>query len=64
MATESEQLILRGLHILMRANFSPNEPVAQARHFAGLQKDIGPWMNDYVGEMSKDLEPANGAAPN
>jgi hypothetical protein len=53
MATEAEQIILRGLHLLIRTSFSPNDPVAQAKHFAGLQQDIGPWMTDYVTEMSK-----------
>ncbi len=53
MATSAEQLILRGIHILMRANFSPNDPVAQAKHFAGMQQDIGPWFKDYADEIVK-----------
>jgi hypothetical protein len=53
MATSAEHLILRGLHVLMRASFSPNEPVAQAKHFNALQQDIGPWFRDYAEEMSK-----------
>lgn len=40
-------LILRGQHILMRANFSPNDPQAQAKHFVRLQNDITGWFNDY-----------------
>lgn len=60
MATSSEQLILRGLHILMRASFSPNEPAKQATHFAALQRDIGPWFIDYAEEIAK---PAADALP-
>lgn len=59
MATKSEQLILRGLHLLIRTSFSPNDPVRQAQHFAALQKDIGPWMTDYVEEMSEDIDHEN-----
>jgi hypothetical protein len=53
MATTAEQLILRGLNIMIRASFSPNEPTAQAKHFLGLQNDIGPWLKDYAAEIEK-----------
>lgn len=53
MATSAEQLILRGLHLMMRATFAPNDPVKAARHAMGLQADIGPWFTDYVTEMEK-----------
>lgn len=52
--TEAERLILRGLSIIMRASFSPNDPEAQAKHFAGMQRDIGPWFTDYVKLFEKD----------
>lgn len=58
MPTPAESLILRGLHIMMRATFSPNEPVAQAKHFVKLQADIGPWLNDYVTVMSDEAAPS------
>jgi len=53
MATSAEQLILRGLHLLIRSSFSPNSPEAQAKHFLGLQADIGPWFVDYATELEK-----------
>ena len=53
MATTAEQLILRGLHLMIRSSFSPNSPEAQAKHFLGLQNDIGPWFKDYADEMEK-----------
>jgi len=53
MATSAEQLILRGLNLIIRASFSPNDPVAQAKHFAGITADIGPWLNDYAAEIEK-----------
>jgi hypothetical protein len=53
MATSAEQLILRGLHLLIRTSFSPNDREAQAKHFIGLQTDIGPWFKDYAAEMEK-----------
>lgn len=53
MASSAEQLILRGLHIIMRASFSPNDPAMQAAHFMKLQQDIGPWMGDYAEEIAK-----------
>lgn len=53
MATEAEHLILRGLSLIIRASFSPNEPVAQAKHFASLQNDIAPWLTDYADEIAK-----------
>lgn len=46
------------MHILMRASFSPNDAVAQAKHFMQLQADIGPWLSDYVNVQSlSDPEP-------
>ena len=56
MATESEQLILRGLNIIMRTTFAPNDPAAQAKHFADLTADIGPWFVDYAAEIAKPAE--------
>lgn len=53
MATSAEQLILRGLSLMIRSTFSPNETVAQTRHFAALQRDIGPWLSDYADEIAK-----------
>jgi hypothetical protein len=53
MATSAEQLILRGLNLMIRASFSPNENAAQARHFMSLQNDIGPWLKDYADEIAK-----------
>ncbi len=53
MATTAEQLILRGLSLVIRASFSPNEPAAQAKHFMGIQADIGPWLKDYATEIEK-----------
>lgn len=53
MATPAELLILRGLHLVIRASFSPNDPTAQAAHFVRLQADIGPWFKDYVAELEK-----------
>lgn len=56
MATTAEQLILRGLSLLIRTTFSPNEPERQAKHFLQLQADIGPWLKDYADEIA---EPAS-----
>lgn len=53
MATAAEQLILRGLHLMIRTTFAPNDPVRQAEHFAGLQRDVGPWFVDYATEIAK-----------
>lgn len=53
MATSAEQLILRGLNLMIRASFSPNDPVAQGKHFLSLQNDIGPWLKDYADEIAK-----------
>lgn len=53
MATSAEQLILRGLHLMIRAAFSPNDQMAQAAHFIALQRDIGPWLKDYATEIEK-----------
>jgi hypothetical protein len=53
MATSAEQLILRGLHLLIRTTFSPNDGVAQAKHFMSLQRDVGPWLTDYAAEIEK-----------
>jgi len=50
--TKTEELILRGLHLMIRSSFSPNDPVAQAKHFVGLQQDIAPWLTDYAEIMS------------
>lgn len=55
MATEAELLILRGLHLVIRTAFSPNDPAAQAKHFMGLQADIGPWFADYATEIAKPV---------
>lgn len=59
MATQSELLILRGLNLLIRASFSPNEPAKQAKHFLGLQNDIGPWLTDYAAELEKEYDHEN-----
>lgn len=53
MATQAEQLILRGLSLLIRVTFSPNDTAAQAKHFIGLRADIGPWLADYADEIAK-----------
>jgi hypothetical protein len=53
MASTAEQLILRGLSLVLRATFSPNSEVAQAKHFAALTQDIGPWFADYATEIEK-----------
>ena len=53
MSTTAEQLILRGLNLVVRASFSPNDPAGQAKHFAGLTQDIGPWFKDYADEIAK-----------
>jgi hypothetical protein len=53
MATSAEQLILRGLNLIIRASFSPNGDAAQAKHFVSLQADIGPWLSDYSDEIAK-----------
>lgn len=57
MPTQAELLILRGLHLLIRATFSPNEPAAQAKHFMTMQADIGPWLKDYVTVVEGVEEP-------
>lgn len=59
MATQAEQLILRGLHLIIRTTFAPNDPEAQARHFTSLQADIGPWLRDYAEEIAKIEEGEN-----
>ena len=53
MATSAEQLILRGLNLVIRSAFSPNDQTAQAQHFLRLQNDIGPWLKDYAEEIAK-----------
>jgi len=53
MASSAEQLILRGLNLVIRASFSPNDGVAQAKHFLLLQNDVGPWLKDYADEIAK-----------
>lgn len=58
MATQAEQLTLRGLSLLIRTTFSPNEPERQAKHFLQLQTDIGPWLTDYAAEIAKPASDA------
>jgi hypothetical protein len=41
------------LHLVIRACFSPNDPVDQAKHFAAMTQDIGPWLTDYAAEIEK-----------
>lgn len=53
MATKAEQLILRGLHLMLRMNFAPNDQVAATKHFAALTQEIGPWMTDYADEIAQ-----------
>lgn len=60
MATQAEQLILRGLHLVIRASFSPNDPTAQAKHFIALQADVGPWLRDYVEEIAHPASDVGG----
>lgn len=67
MATTAEQLILRGLHLILRTTFTPNDQVLQAKHLVALQHDIGPWMTDYAVEIEKPavdfmpvVDPASG----
>lgn len=38
---------------MIRASFSPNDPLNQAKHFAALTNDIGPWLTDYADEIKK-----------
>lgn len=54
----TELLILRGLNILMRTTFAPNDQVRQAEHFARLQQDVGPWFVDYAAAIETALQPA------
>ena len=63
MATQAEQLILRGLHLLMRTTFMPNDEARAAKQLIGVQNDIGPWFTDYAEEIAKpasDEPTANG----
>lgn len=53
MATSADHLILRGLNLIIRASFSPNDPASQAKHFVSMQADIGPWLKDYADEIAK-----------
>lgn len=53
MATNAEQIIMRGLHLVIRSTFAPNDPAKQAEHFMALQRDIGPWLADYATEIEK-----------
>jgi hypothetical protein len=53
MATSAEQLILRGLHLMIRTTFSPPDPIASQKHFVALTNDIGPWLKDYAEEIAK-----------
>ena len=46
--TTGEELILRGLHLLIRISFMPNDERRRLAHLEGLQKDIGPWLADYA----------------
>lgn len=55
--TKEEKLILRGIHVLMRASFAPNDPERQAKHFVALRDDIGPWFTDYAMIMSGEVNP-------
>jgi hypothetical protein len=52
--TNTEQLILNGLHILMRAAASPNSPDLQAKHFLDLRTDILAWMEGYSLTMAAE----------
>lgn len=63
--TPAESLILRGLSILMRATFSPNNPEAQMKHSVRLLNDIGPWFADYVTVQAGDsgVDPLNAEQP-
>ena len=45
--------MLRGLGLVIRASFSPNDPVPQAKHLSSLMQDIGPWLKDYADEIAK-----------
>lgn len=56
MTTKAEQLILRGVHLIIRTTFAPNDPAAQAKHFLALQSEIGPWLRDYADEIAKPIE--------
>lgn len=60
--TPAESLILRGLSILMRATFSPNNPEAQMKHSVRLLNDIGPWFADYVIVQAGESAPVSLAA--
>lgn len=44
-------LALRGLHVLIRMGSAPAERARQLEHYQKLQKDIGPWLVDYVTVM-------------
>lgn len=48
MPEQKLDLILRGLHLVIRMSCAPSDPVVQAKHYAGLQRDIGPWLQDYA----------------
>lgn len=49
--TKAEELILRGLHLLIRTTFAPNDVERGAKHFIALQADIGPWLSAYADIM-------------
>lgn len=53
MATTAEQLILRGLHLVIRTAFVPNDQAAAQKHTVALYQDIGPWLKDYADEIAK-----------
>ena len=40
MSTTAEQLMLRGLNLVVRASFSPNDPAGQAKHFAESKRQL------------------------
>lgn len=54
---EKQDLILRGLHLLIRVSFSPNEERARLNHLVALQKDIAPWLSDYADVFSAEAPP-------
>lgn len=54
---EKLDLTLRGLHLLIRASFAPNDKQAQMKHFVSLQSDIGPWLKDYADNFGAGSEP-------
>lgn len=49
-------LQLRGIHLLLRATFAPNDEARRMQHVIGLQNDIGPWFKDYVDALTPSAE--------